>query len=74
MPRFHSHQKQRAVLERNLVNTQGSPPPSSEAMHPKEEKSGKNAVRIIWTNKEILAKLKHRKKADREQKQITWVE
>ena len=45
-------------------------------MHPSKEKSGKNARRPAWMNKELLDKLKHKKEANRGWKegQVAWEE
>ncbi|RMC11750.1 hypothetical protein DUI87_11874 [Hirundo rustica rustica] len=57
-----------------LVDTQGSPPPSSEAMHPNKRKPGKNTRKPEWMNKEFLDQLKTKNKTQRgwKQGQVAW--
>ena len=49
---------------------------AQESSIPMNKKSGKNAKRPAWMNKELLAKLKHKKEAYRGWKQgwVTWEE
>lgn len=43
-----------------LRDIQGSPPPSSEAMHPTKRKLGKYARRPPWVDKDLLRKQSER--------------
>jgi len=49
---------------------------AQEQCIPKKRKSGKNARRPAWMNKELLAKLKQKKEACRgwKQGQVAWEE
>ncbi|GAB0204852.1 mitochondrial enolase superfamily member 1 [Grus japonensis] len=61
---------------RQLANIQGSPPPSSGAMHPNKEEVKQKHQEAPWMNKELLGKVKQKKEAYRgwKQGQVAWEE
>lgn len=46
-----------------LINIQGPPPLALRAIIPMSRKAGKNTKKPTWINKELLAKLKHKKRS-----------